>query len=353
MIKAWLLPIVIGLTVSGCSLPRRGPSISEITDPESGVPIVSISQVIGFADAKSTYGNVTVPDWYFTAPRFSVDALRPGDRLNVIIAESSSNGEFLQTLSVPFTVEGVVIEEDGTIRLPYAGGVFVEGRTPSQVASVITTKIDSVLYRPQVQVTRSGSSGRVVTFMGEDGGRSVELGSDLNSLVDVVLSSDAPVRTDTNYLVELRRFNKTAVVPYELLLADPTYDVPLEPGDVVRLTSVVSRFTILGSVGDEKLVNLPPEGLNLMEALATAGGLAGEVADPRGIFVFRKNSDGNAVIYHMNMSQPSEIFAGKDFRVIDGDTIYVSYAPFTQTQKILRAISGTIGVGGSAAQITQ
>lgn len=353
MIGKGFLLLMMGLVISGCSLPRPGPSISEVTSLENGLPIVSITEwTEGFDDTLAAGGPV-LPEWYFAAPRYSVDGLRPGDQVRVLIAESSSNGEFLQSLSAPLIVEGVTIEEDGTIRLPYAGRVAVAGRTPSEAASVIAGRIDNILYRPQVQVTRSASASRAVTFVGEEGGESVELGSDLDSLLDVVLSADAPIRNDADYLVELRRAGQRAVVPLELLLENPEYDAPLRPGDVVRLTRSVSQFTILGSIGEEKLVPLPRQGLSLVQALATAGGLDGNIADPSGIFLFRKVAEGQPIIYRLDMSDPAAIFAGNEFPVRNNDVIYVSYAPFTQTQKILRAISGTIGVGSSAAQITR
>lgn len=347
----WLL--MAGLAVSGCSLPRPGPSISEITDNESGLPIVSVTLWNEGNDPAPPVPETSTADWLIGAPPYAADRVLPGDQLSVLIVESSSNGAFLQTLSSPLLLEGLVVEEDGTVHLPYAGTVRVEGHTPSEIAVAVAAEIDRILYRPQVQVSRVGPSRHAVTVVGENGGTSFELGVNRDSLVDALLVSGMPLSDDATYEVEVRRADRKARIPYRLVLQDPRYDVPLRPGDVVRLVRSNTYFTVLGSVGDGRLFNLPSEGRNLLQALGMARGLEGNTADPRGVFVFRRNKAGDAVIYHMDMSRPGDIFAGNEFPVRDGDVIYVSYAPFAQTQKVLRAISGTLSMGGAAAQISR
>ena len=43
----------------------------------------------------------------------------------------------------------------------------------------------------------------------------------------------------------------------------------------------------------------------------------------------------------------------RDFAVRDGDTLYVTEAPFAQWTKVIGSITGTLGSVGSVSQATQ
>jgi polysaccharide export outer membrane protein len=46
-------------------------------------------------------------------------------------------------------------------------------------------------------------------------------------------------------------------------------------------------------------------------------------------------------VYILDLTQPTGMFEARDFLVRDGDTVYVTEAPFTQWTKVLTAITGT------------
>jgi polysaccharide export outer membrane protein len=93
------------------------------------------------------------------------------------------------------------------------------------------------------------------------------------------------------------------------------------------------------------------------------GGLNTSTADPTGVFVFRNEPAeiANAVlgrsdlegdqrmIYVLDLTQPTGMFEARDFLVRDGDTVYVTEAPFVQWQKTLTAITGTSGAANTLA----
>ncbi|WP_265569764.1 polysaccharide biosynthesis/export family protein [Sphingomicrobium nitratireducens] len=351
------LPLLMAiLLLGGCAVPRTGPSFGEVTNSDSGLVILPVSTVLE-ADGQAAV-SPQLPAWFDAAPAYASDRLGPGDELRILIAESASNGAFLQTLAAPLTLDGVRVEEDGSIRVAYAGTLDVEGLSASQAAARIAGRLDSILYRPQVQVSLTGSDRRTVTVVGDAGGEQVTLSSGRDSLATVIAASRTALKEDATYAVELRRGDERVSLPYDLVMGDPAYDVALAPGDVVRLARTVSQITVLGSVGRGQLVTLPAGGLSLVQALGAAGGLDGNAADPKGIFLFRPgHGDATApvapAIYHMDMRNPLDIVAGSEFALRDGDVVYVSYTSFAQTQKVLRAISGTISVGGSVAQIAR
>ena len=104
-------------------------------------------------------------------------------------------------------------------------------------------------------------------------------------------------------------------------------------------------------------IDLSVDDVTLTQALTRVGGLVEERADARGVFVFRNEPAeiANAVlgrkdlqgdqrmIYVLDLTQPTGMFEARDFLVRDGDTVYVTEAPFVQWQKTLTAITGTSG----------
>ena len=103
--------------------------------------------------------------------------------------------------------------------------------------------------------------------------------------------------------------------------------------------------------------------LSALEAIATVGGLNSNLADPTGVFVLRNEPEviANAVlgrtdlqgaqrmVYVLDLTQPTGMFEARDFLIRDGDTVYVTEAPFVQWTKTLSAITGTTTAASNLA----
>ena len=88
-------------------------------------------------------------------------------------------------------------------------------------------------------------------------------------------------------------------------------------------------------------------------------------ADPTGIFVLRNEPDEVAnvvlgrddligaqrMVYVLDLTQPNGMFQARDFVIRDGDTLYVTEAPFTQFTKIVSAITGAAGSASSLSSL--
>lgn len=97
--------------------------------------------------------------------------------------------------------------------------------------------------------------------------------------------------------------------------------------------------------------------------MATVGGLNTATADPTGVFVFRNEPAeiANAVlgrkdlqgdqrmVYVLDLTQPTGMFEARDFLIRDGDTVYVTEAPYTQWSKTMSAITGSTTAADSLA----
>ncbi|HGG65263.1 MAG TPA: polysaccharide export protein, partial [Rhodobacteraceae bacterium] len=140
------------------------------------------------------------------------------------------------------------------------------------------------------------------------------------------------------------------------LYKHPELDIPLRGGDRILIEQDTRAFTALGATGAQSRVKFTSQSLSAMEAIAQVGGLSSNFADPKGVFVLREEPAkiANAVlnrkdlqgeqrmIYVLDLTKPNGIFVARDFMIRDGDTIYITEAPFVQWSKTLSAWMGTL-----------
>jgi polysaccharide export outer membrane protein len=55
------------------------------------------------------------------------------------------------------------------------------------------------------------------------------------------------------------------------------------------------------------------------------------------------------IVYVLNLTEPTGLFEARDFQIRDGDTLYVTEAPYVQWQKTLGAITGSTAVASNLA----
>ena len=66
----------------------------------------------------------------------------------------------------------------------------------------------------------------------------------------------------------------------------------------------------------------------------------------------RKDLRGDQrIVYVLNLTKPDGLFAARDFLIRDGDTIYVTEAPYVQWQKTLSVLTGTATSANSLNQL--
>ena len=147
------------------------------------------------------------------------------------------------------------------------------------------------------------------------------------------------------------------------LYENPNLDIALRPGDRIFIEEDSRSFMALGATGAQNRIDFQTETLSALEAIATVGGLSTTSADPTGVFILRDESEEIAravlgqpdlvgpqrMIYVLDLTEPAGLFEARDFQIRDGDTLYVTEAPFVQWQKTLSAITGTAGTATSLA----
>jgi polysaccharide export outer membrane protein len=164
-------------------------------------------------------------------------------------------------------------------------------------------------------------------------------------------------------IIRLTRGNHTGKVWLKDLYENPALDIALRPGDKIVVEEDSRSFVALGATGAQNKVDFEAETLSALEAIATVGGLSTNSADPTGVFVLRDEGEAVAnavlgrsdligdqrIVYVLDLTEPTGLFEARDFQIRDGDTLYVTEAPFVQWQKTLSAITGTTGAATNLA----
>jgi polysaccharide export outer membrane protein len=175
------------------------------------------------------------------------------------------------------------------------------------------------------------------------------------TLTGMLAKSGGVVLEPSAALVRVTRGGHTGKVWLEDLYDNPSLDIALRPGDRIVVERDRRSFVALGATGQQSRIPFETQTVSAIEAIAQVGGLNTNVADPTGVFVFRNEPAeiANTVlgrtdlqgdqrfIYVLDLTSPTGVFEARDFVVRDGDTVYVTEAPFVQWTKTLSAFNGT------------
>jgi len=155
----------------------------------------------------------------------------------------------------------------------------------------------------------------------------------------------------------------------QAMLTNPTENVYVRPGDVISVAREPQTFTAAGATGINAVVPFDAIGLTLDQAIARAGGLNDNRADPGGVYVIRYEQAGDydqlglrrpdtsataevPVIYRVNMRDPNSFFLAARLPIRNKDVLFVSNASLTEVQKVMAMLLPVLGVGATAAVVT-
>lgn len=363
---ATALALVALLGVAGgCGLPRSGPNKAEIYKgsvlKEGDAFIVTVNSRVTRATAvMAAFG---FSSSFQNAGVLPSDLIAPGDVLALTIFENVKDDPLLgnsgQRVSALTEVQ---VDGQGYIFVPYAGKIKAAGQTVDGLRQIITKKLDTQTPDPQVQVVRAAGDGSTVTMSGAVGGQGVYPIERSTRTLSAMLAKAGGVSIEPDIaIVRVTRGNHTGKVWLRDLYSNPALDIALRPGDIVTVEPDNRFFVALGATGGQNRVPFENQTLSALEAIALVGGLNSATADPTGVFVLRNEpaAIANAVlgrkdlqgaqrmVYVLDLTQPTGLFEARDFLIRDGDTIYVTEAPYVQWQKSLSVITGTASTASS------
>ncbi|MFN7225076.1 MAG: polysaccharide biosynthesis/export family protein [Paracoccaceae bacterium] len=366
--KALCLAALVA-SLAACSLPRSGPNKAEIFKgsvlKEGDAFIVSVNQRV-------TRATAVMPSFGFSSAFLNAgvvgsDTLNPGDTLALTIFENVRDDPLLgNTGQRVSALEEVQVDGQGYIFVPYAGRIKAAGQTPEGLRQAITRKLDTQTPDPQVTVARVAGDGSTVSVQGSVGANGVyAIERPTRKLSSMIARAGGVSIEPAVAVVRVTRGSHTGKVWLQDLYSNPSLDIALRPGDKIVVERDARAFVALGATGTQNRVAFETQTMTAIEAIAIVGGLNTNLADPTGVFVFRnepaaianvvlgrKDLTGDQrMVYVLDLTQPTGMFEARDFIVRDGDTVYVTEAPFVQWQKTLSAITGTAGAADSLSTV--
>ncbi|RWR45726.1 polysaccharide export protein [Sinirhodobacter ferrireducens] len=355
------------LGTASCGLPRSGPNKREIfagsVMKQGDAFVVTVNDHVVRATAVQPALGFTSS--FIKAGVLGSDTINPGDTLTLTIWENVDDG-VMSKKGVPTQLTEVQVDGAGYIFIPYAGRIKAAGNSPDALRKVITEKLDAQTPDPQVAVARAPGDGSTVSVMGAIAGQGVYAIERPTRTLSAMIARAGGVTVKPEVAkITVTRGTKTGTVWLKDLYENPKMDIALRGGDVILVEQDTRSFTSLGATGSQARVPFETQTLSALEAIATVGGLQTGLADPTGVFVFRNEPAEIAavvlgrndlvgdqrMVYLLDLTSPNGMFLARDFVIRDGDTVYVTEAPYVQWQKSLSAITGSLGPVNSVSNL--
>lgn len=362
--------VILVMALASCGLPRSGPNKKEIF---AGSVLKDGDAFIVSVNSRVTRATAVTPALGFgsnfrNAGVMGSDTISPGDVLALTVFENVKDDPLLGNTGQRVSIlDQVQVDGAGFIFVPYAGRIKAAGQSPDGLRRAITRKLDTQTPDPQVTVQRVAGDGSTVSVSGSVGGQGVyPIERPTRTLTAMIARAGGVAIEPAVAIVRVTRGGKTGKIWLQDLYSNPSLDIALRAGDRIVVERDTRAFVALGATGSQNRVPFETQSLSAIEAIAQVGGLSTSLADPTGVFVFRNEPAeiANSVlgrsdlkgdqrfVYVLDLTQPTGMFEARDFLIRDGDTVYVTEAPFVQWQKTISAVTGTVSAADSLSSAT-
>lgn len=361
------LVLLLVLLLSGCALmPNSGPSRRQVLqqdkeDQAGSIPVLKVDDVLARKLGESKKYEPFSKIFHSKAsPSYT---LHPGDLVEVLIWESAPAILFNKNGTDPAgstrmgpaseVLPAQMVQNNGTINIPFAGRVKVAGRSLAKVEEEITSRLSGKATSPQVLVRLAGNPAAHVSVIGDvKNSANIPISLTGENLLDVLAAAGGVTQPINKVSIQLSRKGVNARMPLDKIIDDPEQNLRLMPGDVIAALFQPWTFSVLGATGKNLEVPFEASGISLAQALSRSGGLNDMRADPAGIFLFRFENadlldlphnqepiDGKIpVVYQIDFNEPSSFFAVQNFPMQDKDVLYVANMPAAELEKFLRMV---------------
>lgn len=290
-----------------------------------------------------------------------------GDVVSVTLFESAAGGLFIPIEAGVrpgnfVTLPNQQVDTNGNITVPYAGPIPAKGRTVVEVQKAITDALKDRAIEPQAVVALVDQRATSVSVLGEVNNPSrFPLNPSGERLLDAITRAGGPKNPGYDTFVTLDRNGRQATAPFGALIHEPSNNVYVRPRDTIYVFTQPRTFLAFGASGQQGQFAFGAWRLSLAEAMAKAGGLKDEQADPASVFVYRGEPRAVAeqlgvdcstvvgpvvpIIYHLNLRDPAGYFLATKFEMKNKDVVFASNAPTVETTKLLtylRLVTATV-----------
>lgn len=284
-----------------------------------------------------------------------------GDVVQVSVFEAQAGGLFIpqDAGSRPgnyITLPAQTIGRDGVLSIPYAGKVQAAGRSIETVQTDIAQRLANRAIEPQVVISTVTNRSMEASVLGDvKEPKKVELSPAGERIIDVISEAGGLSSPGDETTVMLQRGGRSVTVAYNTLSGSPRENIYVQPGDTIFVNRDRRTFLAFGATGQSGRYDFDDSNLSLGEALAKAGGLLDDKAEPRAVLLYRTvdrslltglgidtahfTSKEIPVIFRANLRDPAAFFAVQKFTMQNKDVIYVSTADAVELVKFLTIVN--------------
>ena len=355
------------LTLSGCAgfLASSGPSRKEVLAADKqDIAVVNLTPAIAKHEKSLGPCFCFGDDFRTKAPTYSISR---GDTLSIQIWEappatlfispsSSAGGSaagptgsgLSASASGHVAIPDQMVDDEGKITVPHVGRISVAGKRADQIETEIQNALKRKANDPQVVVRIMQGASFSVTVVGEvERSMPVPLTPRGEHLLDAIAATGGVKGPSGKIAIRVARGNKEQTVPLDAIIASPQQNITLQPGDVVTALFQPNAFVAMGAISKPGEVPFEAAGISLSQALARVGGLIDNRADITGVFLFRAEDQAVGdkpmpVVYRVDLQNPVQMIAMRDFPVRNNDVIFVSNAPVSDLQKFMTALGSVV-----------
>lgn len=295
------------------------------------------------------------------------DVIRPGDVISLNVYENVPEGLLAPATANNAVLEELQVDDAGFIFVPYAGRIRAAGNTPDALRRIITQSLDEQTPDPQVVVARAQGDGATVSVAGGVTAQGVypvtRASNRLSSMIATAGGIAVPLETAQ---VLVTRGNRQDTAWLQDIYSNPSLDIAMRGGDRILVRQDQRAFSVLGATGAASRMTFDTRVISAIDAIAMVGGLDPLRADPTGVFIFRDETPEIATeilgfgkfvtdvrfVYVLDLTAPTGMFNARDFKIRDGDTIFVTEAPAARWSRQIASLTGTLGAAATVRSIS-
>jgi polysaccharide export outer membrane protein len=388
------------VVLTGCTaLPTSGPSHRDITDGASASLVVDRHTVVldyVVLDINRPILDTAIdvgPGSFFRSfgtGRGPAPVLRVGvgDVVQVSIFEASAGGLFIPAEAGVrpgnfVTLPSQLVDRAGTVRVPFAGEVPAAGRTLTEIQRDIESRLANRAIEPQAIVSLTEQNSAEVAVMGDaiSTASKFRIRPNGERILDMISKAGGIRYAGYDLFVTLQRGRQSATVYFPNLVSSRSENIFVAPGDMIYVYREQQKFVAVGALanvgqttGLTSQFAFDQERLSLNEAVAKAGGLLDNRANPGQVFLYRMEFRETLqalkvdlrrfpsaqkfipTVYRANFRDPSSFFFAQGFPMRHKDVIYVTNADSVEVVKFLdylRTITSTVAGVAEDALVTR
>lgn len=348
------------VAVASCAVSRDGPTKREIY--EGSVMRSGDAHIVLVTKRVSNAANRPESLGFSHALRSGAlmggDTIRPGDVIRLNVYENVPEGLLAPETANNAILEELQVDDAGFIFVPYAGRIRAAGNTPDALRRILTRSLDEQTPDPQVVVSREQGDGATVSVAGGVGAQGVypvtRASNRLSSMIATAGGIAVPLETAQ---VLVTRGNRQDSAWLQDIYSNPSLDIAMRAGDRILVRQDQRAFSVLGATGSTNRMTFDTREISAIDAIAMVGGLDPMRADPKGVFIFRDEVPEVATeilgigrfvtdvrfVYVLDLTAPTGMFNARDFKIRDGDTIFVTEAASALWSRQIAALTGSLG----------